>query len=98
MIVYGEKLVTQKSVFSQKSVDKFAEMVYIIIAKGKIRQANRPERTTKMKVFGDPRARAKARRYIVWCAEDVLFCTGLFGGIALAGWVFHVVFAALGVA
>ena len=51
-----------------------------------------------MKVFGDPRARAKARRYIVWCAEDVLFCTGLFGGIALAGWVFHVVFAALGVA
>ena len=51
-----------------------------------------------MKVFGDPRARAKARRYIVWCAEDVLFCTGLFGGIALAGWVFHVVFAARGVA
>lgn len=37
-----------------------------------------------MKVFGDPRARAKARRYIVWCAEDVLFCTGLFGGIARA--------------
>lgn len=38
-----------------------------------------------MKVFGDPRARAKARRYIVW-------------GIALAGWVFHVIFTALGVA
>lgn len=51
-----------------------------------------------MKAFGDPRARAKARRYIVWCAEDVLFCTGLFGGIALAGWVFHVIFTALGVA
>ena len=42
-----------------------------------------------MKVFGDPRARAKARRYIVWGIED---------GIVLAGWVFHVIFTALGVA
>lgn len=55
------------------------------------------KRRGSIKVFGDPRARAKARRYIVWCAEDVLFCTGLFGGIALAGWVFHVIFTALGV-
>ena len=42
-----------------------------------------------MKVFGDPRAKAKVRRYIMWGIED---------GIALAGWLFHILFAALGVA
>ena len=42
-----------------------------------------------MKVFGDPKVKAKARRYIVWGIED---------GIALAGWAFHVIFTALGVA
>lgn len=51
-----------------------------------------------MKVFGDPRARAKVRRYIVWGIEDGIVCAGFLGGIALAGWVFHVIFAALGVA
>lgn len=51
-----------------------------------------------MKVFGNPATKAKIRRYIVWGIEDVLFCTGLFGGIALAGWVFHIIFTALGVA
>jgi hypothetical protein len=51
-----------------------------------------------MKVFGDPRARAKARRYIVWGIEDGIVCAAFLGGITLAGWVFHVIFAALGVA
>ena len=53
---------------------------------------------TTMKVFGDPRARAKARRYIVWGIEDGIVCASFLGGIALAGWVFHVIFTALGVA
>lgn len=51
-----------------------------------------------MKVFGNPHTRAKARRYAVWCVEDVLFCSALLGGITLAGWVMHVIFTALGVA
>lgn len=51
-----------------------------------------------MKVFGDPRARAKTRRYIVWGIEDGIVCASFLGGIALAGWVFHVIFTALGVA
>lgn len=51
-----------------------------------------------MKVFGDPRARSKARRYIVWGIEDGIVCASFLGGVALAGWLFHVVFAALGVA
>lgn len=42
-----------------------------------------------MKVFGNPATKAKIRRYIVWGIED---------GITLAGWVFHVIFTALGVA
>lgn len=65
----------------------------------KIRQAAaRPERTTKMKVFGDPRARAKARKYIVWGIEDGIVCASFLSGITLAGWLFHVIFTALGVA
>mgnify|MGYP006907442277 CR=1 FL=1 len=40
MIVFGEKLVTKKSVFFQKSIDKLGKIVYIIIIKGKYR-ANR---------------------------------------------------------
>lgn len=52
----------------------------------------------KMKVFGDPRARAKARKYIVWGIEDGIVCASFLGGIALVGWVFHVIFTALGVA
>ena len=62
-------------------------------------QRNEQEKgETTMKVFGDPRARAKARRYIVWGIEDGIVCASFLGGIALAGWVFHVIFTALGVA
>jgi hypothetical protein len=46
MIVFGKKLVTKKSAFSQKSIDKRAKMVYIIIIKGKTLQASMPERST----------------------------------------------------
>lgn len=52
---------------------------------------------TTMKVFGDPRARAKARKYIIWGIEDGIVCASFLGGIALAGWLFHVIFTALGV-
>lgn len=51
-----------------------------------------------MKMFGDPKVKAKARRCIVWGIEDGIGCASFLGGIALAGWVFHVIFAALGVA
>lgn len=51
-----------------------------------------------MKVFGNPKTKAKARRYIVWGIEDGIVCASFLGGIALAGWVFHVIFTVLGVA
>lgn len=51
-----------------------------------------------MKVFGDPRAKAKVCRYIMWGIEDGIVCTAFLGGIALAGWVFHLIFSVLGVA
>ena len=51
-----------------------------------------------MKVFGDPSTKAKIRRYIVWGIEDGIVCAAFLGGITLAGWVFHVIFTALGVA
>ena len=51
-----------------------------------------------MKVFGDPRAKAKVRRYIIWGLEDGLVCASFMAGIALAGWLFPILFAALGVA
>lgn len=51
-----------------------------------------------MKVFGDPRAKAKVCRYIVWGIEDGIVCTAFLGGIALAGWVLHLIFSVLGVA
>ena len=51
-----------------------------------------------MKVFGDPRARAKSRKFIVWFIDVGIICLSFLGGIALAGWVFHVIFTALGVA
>lgn len=51
-----------------------------------------------MKVFGDPRAKAKVRRYIIWGLEDGLVCASFMASIALAGWLFHILFAALGVA
>ena len=38
-----------------------------------------------MKVFGDPRAKAKARRYIMWGIEDGIVCASFIAGIALAG-------------
>ena len=50
------------------------------------------------KVFGNPATKAKIRRYIVWGIEDGIVCAAFLGGIALAGWVFHVIFTALGVA
>lgn len=52
----------------------------------------------QMKVFGDPRAKAKVRRYIMWGIEDGIVCASFIAGIALAGWLFHILFAALGVA
>ena len=51
-----------------------------------------------MKVFGDPRAKAKARRYIMWGIEDGIVCASFIAGIALAGWVCLLIFSALGVA
>lgn len=51
-----------------------------------------------MKVFGDPSTKAKVRRYIVWGIEGGIVCASFIAGIALAGWLFHVVFKALGVA
>ena len=51
-----------------------------------------------MKVFGAPRAKAKVRRYIMWGIEDGIVCASFIAGIALAGWPFHIIFAALGVA
>lgn len=56
------------------------------------------ERRNDMKVFGNPATKAKIRRYIVWGIEDGIVCAAFLGGITLAGWVFHVIFAALGVA
>ena len=38
-----------------------------------------------MKVFGDPRAKAKVRRYIMWGIEDGIVCASFIAGIALAG-------------
>lgn len=52
--------------------------------------------TDAKEVFGDPKA--KVRRYIIWGVEDGIVCASFIGGIALAGWVFHVIFTALGVA
>lgn len=51
-----------------------------------------------MKVFGDPRAKAKVRRYIIWGIEDGIVCASFIASISLAGWLFHILFAALGVA
>lgn len=51
-----------------------------------------------MKVFGNPKTKAKVRRYIVWGIEDGIVCASFLGGIALVGWLFHVIFTALGVA
>lgn len=51
-----------------------------------------------MKVFGDPHAKAKVRRYVVSAIEDGIVCASFIAGVALAGWVFHLIFSALGVA
>ena len=51
-----------------------------------------------MKVFGDPKAKAKVRKYIVWGVEDGIVCASFLTGGCLMGWLFHVVFKALGVA
>lgn len=51
-----------------------------------------------MKMFGDPKAKAKVRRYIVWGVEDGIVCASFIAVIALAGWLFHAFFSFLGVA
>ena len=51
-----------------------------------------------MKVFGDPKAKAKVRRYIVWGVEDGIVCASFLAGGCLVGWLFHVIFSALWVA
>lgn len=51
-----------------------------------------------MKVFGNPGTKAKIRRYIVWGVEDGIVCASFMASIALAGWLFHIIFKALGVA
>ncbi len=51
-----------------------------------------------MKVFGDPSTKAKVRRYIVWGIEDGIVCASFLAGGCLAGWLFHIIFKALGVA
>ena len=37
-------------------------------------------------------------KYITWGIEDGIVCASFIAGIALAGWVFHILFTALGVA
>ena len=46
----------------------------------------------------DPKAKAKVRRYIVWGVEDGIVCASFLAGGCLVGWLFHVIFSALGVA
>ena len=33
-----------------------------------------------MKVFGDPKAKAKVRKYIVWGVEDGIVCASFLAG------------------
>lgn len=51
-----------------------------------------------MKIFGNPRSKAKVRRMIVGAAEDAIMAVTFLGVGCLVGWLFHVVFTALGVA
>lgn len=51
-----------------------------------------------MKMFGDPKTKARVRRYIVWGVEDGIVCASFLVGGCLMGWLFHVIFTALGVA
>jgi len=60
--------------------------------------ANNMQMLYRTAEVGDPRAKAKVRRYIVWGIEDGIVCASFIAGIALAGWLFHILFAALGVA
>ncbi len=50
-----------------------------------------------MKIFGDQKMKAKVRRYITWGIEDGIVCAAFIAGVTLAGWVFHILFKALGV-
>lgn len=52
----------------------------------------------RMKVFGDPRAKAKVRRLIVGATEDAIMAVTFLAVGCLLGWVMHVIFTALGVA
>lgn len=51
-----------------------------------------------MKVFGDPRAKAKVRRLIVGATEDAIMAVTFLAVGCLFGWVMHVIFTTLGVA
>ena len=51
-----------------------------------------------MKVFGDPKAKAKVRRYIVWGVEDGIVCASFLAGGRQVGWLYHLKCSPLGVA
>lgn len=51
-----------------------------------------------MKVFGNPKSKARVRRLIVGAAEDAIMAVTFLGVGCLLGWVMHVIFTALGVA
>ena len=51
-----------------------------------------------MKIFGNPRSKAKVRRMVVGAAEDAIMTVAFLGVVYIMGWLFHVIFTALGVA
>ena len=51
-----------------------------------------------MKIFGNPRSKAKVRRMIVGVAECAIMTVTFLGVVYIMGWLFHVIFKALGVA
>lgn len=51
-----------------------------------------------MKIFGNPRSKAKVRRMVVGAAEDAIMTVTFLGVVYVMGWLFHVIFTALGVA
>ena len=50
-----------------------------------------------MKIFGNPRYKAKVRRMIVGVAEYAIMTVTFLGVVYTMGWLFHVIFKALGV-
>lgn len=51
-----------------------------------------------MKVYGDPKTKARVRRLIVGAAEDAIMAVTFLAVGCLFGWIMRVIFAALGVA